>query len=371
VALQGNLKDFSITEVIQLIGQQLKTGVLTVERAKELVEIHFVDGMIVHVYCNYRGQRDLIGEILLKAHVISEEGLGRALRIQRETPKYLGEILVELQLASKEEVLKVISTQIYETIYDLFWWEEGKFYFDLKVVEGYRKISFVLSTEQVLLNILRMVDEWSEIEKKVHSVHLVFGHAVGIAGGAGDSMAVQQDYFKEKLVPEQELIYHLVDGNQTVQEIIDRTLMGKFNTCEVLANLLEMGFIREAGVRKPPLMTKMGRIGSRQARGFLPFGGLLLLVILFVVYVRPDLLRAFSAGTVYRFDLARPSGLVHRSEVDRIRNALEVYRAERGTYPSQLEALCSARLLPRRDLSCREGFPYRYEVRDGKYSLRH
>ena len=174
MALQGTLKDFSITEIIQLIGQQLKTGVLKIRRGKDLVEIHFVDGMIVHIYSNYRGRKDLIGEILVKAERITEEQLDRVLKIQKDTLKYLGEILVELQLLTKDDVLKVISTQIYETIYDLFWWEDGYFNFDLKLVESYKKIPFALSTEQVLLNILRMVDEWSEIEKKIFSPHLVF-----------------------------------------------------------------------------------------------------------------------------------------------------------------------------------------------------
>ena len=182
MALQGTLKDFSITEIIQLIGQQLKTGVLKIRKGKKLVEIYFVDGMIVHVFSNYRGKKDLIGEILVKAKLITEEQLERVLRIQKETLKYLGEILVELQLLTKDDVLKVISTQIYETIYDLFWWEDGIFNFDLKLVESYKKIPFALSTEQVLLNILRMVDEWSEIEKKIFSPHLVFRKALDSRG---------------------------------------------------------------------------------------------------------------------------------------------------------------------------------------------
>jgi len=119
MALQGTLKDFSITEIIQLIGQQLKTGILRVRRGKNLAEIHFVDGMIVHVYSNYRGKKDLIGEILVKAQLITEEQLERVLRIQKETLKYLGEILVELQLLTKDHILQVISTQIYETIYEI------------------------------------------------------------------------------------------------------------------------------------------------------------------------------------------------------------------------------------------------------------
>src|SRR3990172_7209456 len=235
MALQGTLEDFSITEIIQLIGQQLKTGVLKIRRGKDLVEIHFVDGMIVHIYSNYRGKKDLIGEILVKAQLITEEQLERVLRIQKETIKYLGEILVELQLLTKDHVLKVISTQIYETIYDLFWWEDGEFIFDLKLVESYRKIPFALSTESVLLSILRMVDEWSEIEKKVFSPYLVFKKTLEPQGKSGETV-LPQNYLKEKLTSEQELIYHLVDGTRTVQEMIDRSLLGKFNTSDILVN---------------------------------------------------------------------------------------------------------------------------------------
>src|SRR4030066_2240950 len=180
MALQWTLKDFSITEIIKHLGQQLKTGVLKIRRGKDLVEIHFVDGMIVHIYSNYRGKKDLIGEILVKAQLITEEQLERVLKIQKETLKYLGEILVELGLLTKDDVLKVISTQVYETVYDLFWWEDGTFSFDLKLVESYKKIPFALSTEQVLLNILRMGDEGAEIEKKIHSPYLVFKKSLGL-----------------------------------------------------------------------------------------------------------------------------------------------------------------------------------------------
>src|SRR4030066_2294578 len=201
MALQGTLKDFSITEIIQLIGQQLKTGVLKIRRGKSLVEISFVDGMIVHVYSNYRGEKALIGEILVKAQLITDEQLERVLKVQKEALKYIGEILVELGLLTKEDILKVITPQIYETIYDLFWWEDGAFNFDLKLVESYKKIPFALSTEQVLLNILRMVDEWWEIEKKIFSPHLVFER------GQGAGRKARGNDLTEKLTSEQELIY--------------------------------------------------------------------------------------------------------------------------------------------------------------------
>jgi hypothetical protein len=147
MALQGDLKDFSITEIIQLIGQQFKTGVLNVQHRRKKIEIYFVDGMIVHVFSNYRARKDLLGEILVKAQVITQQQLDQALKVQQETLQYLGEILIDLQLLKREEVLRVIQNQIYETIYDLFQWGEGSFRFDLRLVEKYRRLPLALSPE--------------------------------------------------------------------------------------------------------------------------------------------------------------------------------------------------------------------------------
>jgi len=370
MALQGTLKDFSITEIIQLIGQQLKTGVLRVQRGKNLVEIYFFDGMIVHVYSNYRGKKDLIGEILVKAHLITEEQLERVLRIQKESLKYLGEILVELQLVTKEDIVKVISTQIYETIYDLFWWEDGNFYFDLKLVERYKKIPFALSTEQVLLNILRMVDEWSEIEKKLYSPHIVFRKTSGHEPPSLEALSPQA-YLKEKLTSEQELVYNLVDGNRTVQEIIDRSLLGRYNASEILVNLLDMGLIETAGVRGPTLMEKVSVERLRGAAPFVAYGALLVLFFSVFFYLEPAALRFLCDSRIETVNLRKPSYFIQKTQFQRVQHAIEIYFLERGTYPARLEELVTAKLLDRDDLFYRKGISYQYERKDGRYSLKH
>ena len=370
MALQGTLKDFSITEIIQLIGQQLKTGILKIRRGKDLVEISFVDGMIVHVYSNYRGKKDLIGEILVKAELITQDQLDRVLKIQKETLKYLGEILVELQYLTKEDVLKVISTQIYETIYDLFWWEDGQFNFDMKLVESYKKIPFALSTEQVLLSILRMVDEWSEIEKKIYSPHLIFKRVHRLEEKSVGGLPSQSS-LKEKLSSEQELIYNLVDGNRSVQDIIDRGLLGKFNTSEILVDLSGMGLIEMAGVRTPSLIKKVGLVNVRQALTVAYYCGFSALIVLVLIYVRPSFLHHFWDSKIERVDIDVPTHLVHKTQLDRIKNALEVYSLEKGQYPSRLEELITAKLLAKSDLFYRKGAPFQYELKDGKYLLKH
>jgi hypothetical protein len=369
MALQGTLKDFSITEILQLIGQQLKTGVLRIRRGKNTAEIYFVDGMIVHIFSNYRGKKDLIGEILVKAQLITEEELERVLRIQKETLKYVGEILVELKLLTKEDVLKVISTQVYETIYELFWWEDGTFNFDLKLVESYKKVPFALSTEQVLLNILRMVDEWSEIEKKINSPHLVFRKTKGPGEGSAVTLSPQH-YLRERMTSEQEMTYNLVDGTRTVQEIVDRSLLGKFHASETLVNLMDLGLIEIAGLQSPTLLKRVQRVDFRKALIPICCGLFLALILAGALVLRPDLLHLVWESRLDRVDVGTPTSFIHRTQIQRIRNALEIYYLEKKKYPERLDELLSARLLQEADLFYQKGAPYQYELKNGKYFLK-
>ena len=63
--------------------------------------------------------------------------------------------------------------------------------------------------------------------------------------------------------------------------------------------------------------------------------------------------------------------VVHKAQIDRVKNALELYYLEKGQYPSGLEELISAKLLQKSDLFYRKGVSYQYELKDGKYLLKH
>ena len=95
------------------------------------------------------------------------------------------------------------------------------------------------------------------------------------------------------------------------------------------------------------------------------------LCFLLLIYFKPDFLHHFWDSKIERVDIEIPTHLVHKTQLDRIKNALEIYSLETGQYPSQLEELISARLLQKSDLYYRRGVSYQYELRDGKYFLKH
>lgn len=360
MGLEGSLNDFRITEIIQLIGQQFKTGVLHVQSGRKIVEVFFLDGLIVHVIANYRSKKDFLGEILLKAKKISQEELEKVLKLQDETLQYVGEIMVELKILTEEEIVRVISTQVYETIYDLLSWKEGDFRFGPRAVESYKKISIALSPEHILLNVLRMMDEWPDIEAKISSLYVVFKKVKPLPKDQGE------------ISPEKQLVYELADGELTLQEIIDRSLLGRSNVCEVMVKLWDQGYVERVSTRKPSFTRMVGakvRLGSLTiAPTFLSYAMILTAAVILALFLKAGV---FSEVRISKDSISPPQSFLHQVASERIRKALTVYYLENGEYPDSLQSLVNLGLITAEDLFLQEEPSFRYKrMEKGGYLLR-
>ncbi len=252
MGLRGTIEDFKISEIIQLIGQQSKTGILTVWKSNKEVRIFFVNGNVVRVEPDRSERKMLMGEMLITSGKITREQLESALEEQKGTVQYLGEILLKRKLVTKEDIQKIVHTQIYETIYELFQWNEGIFEFETREKSEYLKILPSLSPEQLLLNVSWMVDEWQLIEKTIPTMNVVFEKV------PTDRRILLEETDEDKgLTYNQKIVYDLVDGKRTVQEIVEKSLMGRFDTCNILSELLQLGYIRKAKVEKAPIYQRI------------------------------------------------------------------------------------------------------------------
>ncbi len=257
MGLRGDIKDFNISEIIQLIGQQSKAGILTARKSNKEVRIFFVNGNVVRVEPDRSERKMLMGEMLITSGKLTREQLDSALEEQKGTVQYIGEILLRRKLVSKEDIQKVVQTQIYETIYELFQWKEGTFEFETREKSEYLKILPSLSPEQLLLNVSWMVDEWQEIEKTIPTMNVVFEKIP-----RKRSILLNEDQEEEEeedrgLTYNQKIVYDLVDGKRTVQEVIEKSLMGRFDTCDILSELLRHGYIRKVRIEKTPIFQRI------------------------------------------------------------------------------------------------------------------
>src|SRR5688572_3262145 len=72
MSLQGNLRDFAATEILQLLGMQRKTGCLTLQQDDRHAMIFVHEGRIVSTRPPGMTREDPLLRFLLKAHRLSE-----------------------------------------------------------------------------------------------------------------------------------------------------------------------------------------------------------------------------------------------------------------------------------------------------------
>ena len=239
MAIEGALQDVSLADICQLLGMGMKTGCLSITDRSNFGYIYFQRGRVI--YASVLNRRDRLGELLVRNHVITRKDLGIATQKQsQQKGKRLGEILVEIEAISEDELHKYIQMQIEEAVYHLFAWTQGSFHFDTDQMPDEDGIFLVsIPPEALLMEGARRVDEWSQVEKKIPSFDIVFQL---------DKHPDESDEDME-LTKEQKKVLPFIDGVRTVNEIMDEAGLVEFETGKALYGLIQAGFVSRAGER--------------------------------------------------------------------------------------------------------------------------
>ncbi len=273
MALAGTLKDFSLADIFQLIGLQKKTGILTLCNDKEEARILFMNGLVVGADTNSQKLENHLGHVLVKSNLITQDELEEVLVIQSHTLQRLGQVLIQKGFIKPEDLRESLQTQTTQIIYRLFRWQDGEYHFQQEPSVDYDQENFEpISAESILMEGIRMLDEWPIIERIIPNFDVLLekterGEALRIdigsnfslessAGASFDSLLEgvlsdeEQDRSEQQrnshLEPRQEMVLGMVDGISVVQDLIDRSGMNEFDTCRTLYDLMEMGYVRRA-----------------------------------------------------------------------------------------------------------------------------
>ncbi len=351
--LKGKIDNYGIADIFQLIGQQRRSGILTVRSGKNAAEVYFVQGMISRAHPSYTVPRENpFGECAVKAELISEKNLQKALAVQEQTLKTLEEVFVEMQFLEKLNIQKLNNFLLSETLYDVLQWTSGEYEFTMKEVEHDERFYDSVSVDHILLDVLRMIDEEPDLLRRVPNYNIVFQKT---SSSDDDEIGcVSSDDEDEEIY--EHVVYSLVNGQNTVRDIIDQTLLGRYHTLNALVSLIEAGVITKTSLGK----VEPQKAPPRKSRIFTYFS----------YSVLPALLLIFVALKVGVTDVRtvrdckqwfKPAFL-ERTRLSKITNALNVYYLRHGTYPGSLSALVETGLLREADLSSINGPVYRYTL---------
>lgn len=383
MALTGTLRDFGIADILQLIGQQQKNGVLHLRNKDQGVNVHFVEGNVVKAESANRSRKDLLGSMMVRAGLLTETQLEHALEIQKRTLRRLGDILVSEKMIARDTFRELYQLQTTETLYRLFHWKDGTYEFEQQEVDYDTEAITPIRSENVLMEGFRMVDEWPMVRRRITSYEMTFQRLKPLAPAimqAGPTPSADADPFDAALDsafgevegggggdddadigPNERRVYHLTEDGVTVQDIIDRSRLGEFETCKALNSLVEQGYLKAvAPARKGA--TPLGGVqrdllgGVRRAVAQVAVGIVAIAGVGVLAYLALGGGRAVGHG----FQPRAGQDLLAGAEMARLGEALQVYRLEKGAYPDGLGALAKAGLVGRSELSYPYGRPYFY-----------
>lgn len=240
MAIEGSLADVGLADICQLLAMGRKTGCLSVTHRSNFGYVYFGEGRVTHA--SVLNRPDRLGDLLVKNGVIEPSDLDEAVATQAtESGKRLGQILVERESLSREDLNRFITIQIEEAVYHLFAWTEGGFHFNPdQLPDDDPALKISINTESLLLEGARRVDEWSQIEKKIPSMDIVFS----LERDPDGDEDVELTEVQRKVLP-------LIDGEQTVDDIVGESGLVEFDVAKAIYGLLQAGYLQRSGRRAP------------------------------------------------------------------------------------------------------------------------
>ncbi|MEE8111862.1 MAG: DUF4388 domain-containing protein [Acidobacteriota bacterium] len=389
MALEGTLKDFSIADILQLIGVQKKTGVLTLKDREEVVTVSFLNGTVVAADSLPRKLEDRLGRVLVKTGRITEEQLRKALERQKQTLLRMGHVLVNEGFIEQTDLRDALAIQVSQLIFRLFRWGDGHYHFNQEDHLDYDRKNFSpIGAETLLMEGARIQDEWPIIEKKLKSFSMIFQKVNAeiklevqaedeedfdpLSPPSGSEKKSAEDY---RVTPREAIVYSLVDGKRTIQEVIDRCRLSEFDTCKCLYELLCRNLIREVSSGKEKPIPSLSKSPARSPRYSAIMGALppislaILLGGLLVTSAWNPLNRGNSLVAGFQQVFSDWSVASSRARLERVGYAINLYYLLHGNHPRSLEVLLVENLLRRDDLLDPWGKPYLYRALPSGFRL--
>ena len=174
MAIEGPLRELGIHDVFQLLDLSRKTGALRVTsdlRDDEGVVL-FDGGRVIHA--SVRSHPTSIERILRQAGKVNDADLAVAAALDARAGEGLGDRLVRAGVLTQRELERQLRLAIESVVFELLSWQEGFFSFEERAVADVPLDARIrISTESLLMEGARRIDEWSRIVDKVPSLSVV------------------------------------------------------------------------------------------------------------------------------------------------------------------------------------------------------
>ncbi|MCK6548561.1 DUF4388 domain-containing protein [Myxococcota bacterium] len=248
MALRGQIEDFGIADLFQLIVQGGKSGFVTFSDDIDEIRVAFKDGWIVGAENTQRPGASELASRLATLGVITGAQLGRVLKTYAETEEPVARILVEGHYAPLEIVRQLATLQALDLLFEVFTWPAGAYAFEESWVDGAPPWFEPISTDFVLINGIELVDEWPRIQETIPSHQLKVVRVRDLEPRRQHAALVDDLVMPSELVDEigdiERHVFELCRPGNVVKTVLERMPTSRFEAARGLSRLVRGGFVR-------------------------------------------------------------------------------------------------------------------------------
>ncbi len=367
MSLEGNLTTFGLSEILQLIAVQQKTGMLAITRQSSSMKLFFREGKIISTRDRRRSARDPFSDYLALYGIATREELTLLTEISNQSKLDVTDVMVSEGLFDEESFLRHYRNHVQETVHDILTWEQCSYRFIAghEIIDGI-KTHGEISVEGLLMESMRRIDEFPQILSEFPDGEMII-------------RAKSQPGSENELTRGETAILDMLSEERTINHIAAHAKIPRFDTYEALRHLKDLGLIEAESKRisesELDLEKKLAKKRKkRPRRNPLP---LLAALAVFAVcclwgakQITPVVKQSLSVA-LGKAPMAEKT-LLERNKVEtELRRSLEMYRAGHGAYPSKLSSLKDSGLATTSLLERAGRYSFRYYLtpESGRYTL--
>ncbi|HVP58286.1 MAG TPA: DUF4388 domain-containing protein [bacterium] len=352
MSMKGELGLFSAAEILQLIAVQEKSGVLQVRSKGRTAVLFFDSGKIVSARDRRQSTSDPFLTYLLENGLISIDDLHKIMDVKKQQGGDTVEIMLAENMTDETTIGERLSSYAQQIVANIVKWEAGSYEFAASC-DGLpdKRLGKPLRLEPLLMEALRRKDEVEQIRRFLPGLETRLDIS-------------EPDYETLPLEPDDMAILKLVNGERTIDQIIEESGVDEVETLDILEKLFALGIIAIAA--KTTGAGGQWKI-SAMTSALLVSGLLAAALALRLTILAPSHGIEHSAGQL-RSSVA---DFAEARNLENVRLALDAFKVIKGTYPDNLSDLVSAGLLPPDETRDRRGreFAYRHMASNDSYVL--
>jgi len=242
MALRGNLRDFSVTQLLNLINLAKKNGTLIVEGPNDKAHVSFRDGKLAYAQIGQEDNR--LATVLYKANKLSQ-GQYRAIQTRTQvSDKELGLLLINAGYITQEDILGNLQVYFTDVIRRLFTWVEGFFRFENDLMPPEDRINVRLDLENLIIEGSRQLREWEQLQDEIPSLDM----ALKFTARPGSNIR------NVNLSVEEWRVVSFINPKNSIKQIAIAAKLNDLEIRRIVYGLIQAGLVelvRPEGARAP------------------------------------------------------------------------------------------------------------------------